>query len=132
MASVKLRMSQNPNIAIVLLPGNIGLTSPPAAILAAMIPLPASPNPKANSPPILIIVFSKILVSNDYYSILFFSNYSLALLSLPAWSFMIWSFKKASYSSIWAASRGLLAIFFTFSNMISIGLTTKSLVSLEK
>jgi len=62
-ASVKLRILQNPNIANVFLPGNIGFTSPPAAILVAMIFEPASPNPNANNPPIFIIVLSNIDVS---------------------------------------------------------------------
>jgi len=60
---MKLRISQNPNIAIVFLPGNIGLTSPPTAILLAIMFEPDSPNPNANNPPILIIVLSNIDVS---------------------------------------------------------------------
>jgi hypothetical protein len=48
---------------IIFLPGIIGLTSLESAMLVAIIPLPASPNPRANNPPIFIMVFSRMFVS---------------------------------------------------------------------
>jgi len=50
-------------MATLFLPGIIGFTSPKVFILLPIISDPASPKPKANKVPILIIAFSIIVVS---------------------------------------------------------------------
>jgi hypothetical protein len=92
-ASLKFLISQNPKIAIILFPGNIGSTSPPLLIFYAMISAPASPNPSANKAPVLIISFSRIVVSN------FYSSY-IAAISLTIPFLRSSSIASASYSSI--------------------------------
>ena len=72
MVSVNCLMSQNPKIAITFYPGIMGLTSPVASMLDAMIFDPASPNPRAKSAPILMSVFSRICVSNGDSFFFFF------------------------------------------------------------
>tara|TARA_B110000285_G_scaffold234667_1_gene312455 strand:- start:1780 stop:2019 length:240 start_codon:yes stop_codon:yes gene_type:complete len=62
-ASVKFLISQNPKILTYLIPGNIGLISPPPYIFLAMTWEPASPKPIAKSPPIFVIVLSRMIVS---------------------------------------------------------------------
>lgn len=106
-ASLKFLMSQNPNIAHCFLPGNIGLRSPYWAMFLAMISLPASPKPRANSTPILVMAFSINKVS---------------LVFLPWVSWISYSFEE----------RGLAAIWFTFLIILSIGLKAKSFISLLK
>mmetsp|Transcript_42542 Transcript_42542/g.123665 ORF Transcript_42542/g.123665 Transcript_42542/m.123665 type:complete len:280 (+) Transcript_42542:804-1643(+) len=64
-ASVKFRMSQNPKIASTRRPGIIAFNaelSPPWRF-CPMISAPASPKPRANNEPILMIVFSSTTVS---------------------------------------------------------------------
>lgn len=99
-------MSQKPYIAHFFYPGIIGSTSPDFYIFDPIISEPASPNPRANKTPILIIAFSIIIVSK-------FSPSSLT-----------------NYYSL--ADIGFLAILFTLSNNLSIGRRAKSLASLEK
>ena len=82
------------------LPGIIGSTSPPLAILDPMISDPASPNPRANKKPIFTIAFSIITVS-------YYSPSSPSPLSLT------------NFCSL--AEIGFLAIAFTFSIILSIG-----------
>ena len=52
-------MSQKPKMKSYLVPGSIGLTSPVPYIFLAIIVEPASPNPKARSPPIFPSVYSR-------------------------------------------------------------------------
>lgn len=75
-ASVKFLISQNPKMQHFFLPGSIGSTSPLFDILDAIISLPASPNPKANNVPILIIAFSMRIASYlpESYSLTNFSS----------------------------------------------------------
>jgi hypothetical protein len=73
---VKFLISQNPNIAMIFYPGNIGLTSPLPFMFSAMILDPASPKPKASKAPILTIVFSRTTVSSG-------ASFLVALLLFP-------------------------------------------------
>jgi hypothetical protein len=66
-ASVKFLISQNPKIAHCLCPGNIGSKSPYFAIFLPIIEEPASPNPKANNIPILVMAFSIISTSFESF-----------------------------------------------------------------
>ncbi len=61
--TVNCRMSQNPKIATIFLPGIMGSIAPPCRMLCAIISLPASPNPTANMPHIFAIEFSSRRVS---------------------------------------------------------------------
>jgi hypothetical protein len=70
-ASVKFLISQNPNILTYLSPGNIGLISPAPCIFLAMTWEPASPKPIAKRPPILVMVFSRMIVSFKFSFFLF-------------------------------------------------------------
>ncbi len=54
---MKFLISQNPKIAMILRPGNIGFTAPSAYIFSAMILAPASPKPRDNKDANLIISF---------------------------------------------------------------------------
>lgn len=123
-ASVKFLISQNPNIAIIFFPAIIGSTSPPYYMFEAIISDPASPNPKARRAPILIMSFSNITVSYPAYSFFLFISSLLPFLRSS-------SKAKASYSSIYAASRGFWAILLTFFIIFSIGFNTSSSTSLE-
>ena len=96
-------MSQKPKIAIIFFPGNIGSISPPLLIFSAMIWAPASPNPNASNAPVFMINFSRKEVS-------YFSYSFLAAISSVCPDFSKESIAKASYSSIWAALKGLAAI----------------------
>jgi len=75
--SSKFLISQKPKIANVLFPYINGLTSPPDLIFDAIILEPASPKPIANNAPVLIIRFSKIVVSNDYLINFYFISLAL-------------------------------------------------------
>jgi hypothetical protein len=57
-------MSQNPKMAMIFWPDNIGLMSPPDLMFEAMIFEPASPYPNASRKPIQDMVSSSLLVSN--------------------------------------------------------------------
>ena len=108
-ASVKLRMLQKPNMAHFLFPGIIGSTSPPLAMFYAMISDPASPKPRANNTPILMMAFSTTYAS--------FSCPSASLTSL-------------SFSPL--ALIGLRAILLTFSIIASTGSKISRFASLLK
>lgn len=86
-------MSVNPKIARIFLPGNIGSISPPLLMFSAIISAPASPKPSANNAPVLIINFSRILVS-------YFNSSFLASMSTKSPFFKSSSKAIASYSSI--------------------------------
>mmetsp|Transcript_10788 Transcript_10788/g.31941 ORF Transcript_10788/g.31941 Transcript_10788/m.31941 type:complete len:302 (+) Transcript_10788:861-1766(+) len=64
-ASVKFRMSQKPKMASTRRPGIMAFSAAlsPPCMLRPMISAPASPNPRASSEPILMIVFSRTTVS---------------------------------------------------------------------
>ena len=65
-ASVNCLMSQNPKMPATRLPGTTGSSSPPDRMLPAMTSAPASPNPTASREQILLMAFSKILVSISF------------------------------------------------------------------
>ncbi len=72
-ASVKLRISQNPYIPITFSPGIITLTKLGSSITLEIISVPAYPKPTANKPPILTIRFYKIFGYVCYY--FYYCNY---------------------------------------------------------
>lgn len=92
-------------------------------MFSAIIYEPASPNPRASKAPILIIVCSRMTVSYGPSFLPFFF--------FPFFFFCCFACSKAraSSSSAWAASRGFLAILFTFYIIASIGAMTSSLES---
>ena len=136
-ASVKFLMSQKPKIYIYFIPGSIGLTSSPFSIFFAIISEPASPKPRAKRAPILLRVYSSTTVS---IGASFFSSSPPTFRTLE--SALSWASAKASCSasssrssfssSSCAAFRGSDVIAYTFLIIFSIGVITRSVVSLEK
>mmetsp|Transcript_12334 Transcript_12334/g.22432 ORF Transcript_12334/g.22432 Transcript_12334/m.22432 type:complete len:223 (-) Transcript_12334:92-760(-) len=70
-AKVNSRMSQKPKMASILLPGTMGLSSPPSDRLLAMISAPADPNPICNSRAIFVMACSSMSVSDSPESMFF-------------------------------------------------------------
>jgi hypothetical protein len=130
---VNCRISQNPKIATTFVPGIIGSTSPVFFMLSAIILAPASPKPKASNAPIFTMVYSRMTVSYGPSSLsyLFLQNFFQQFVFLFASSSLA-SIASASFSSSYAAYKGLLAILLTFRIIASIGAITKSLASFEK
>ncbi len=113
-------MSQKPKMQITFFPGNIGLISTPSLMFFEMISEPASPNPKANSPPILDKVCSKILVSITSIFLKSFYVFYIA--------FSCSSIANYSVSSSCAAFKGFSVILLTFLIIDSIGEIKSSFV----
>jgi hypothetical protein len=123
---VNCRISQNPKIATTFVPGIIGSTSPVFFMLSAIILAPASPKPKASNAPIFTMVYSRMTVSYGPSSLsyLFLQNFFQQFVFLFASSSLA-SIASASFSSSYAAYKGLLAILLTFRIIASIGAITK-------
>ena len=118
--SEKFLMSQKPKMHITFFPGNIGFISTPSLMFFEMISEPASPKPKASSPPILDNVFSKILVSiTSFFFYLLFGSSIVFSCSSSA---------NYSVSSSCAAFKGFSVILFTFFIIASIGDINNSFV----
>ena len=120
-ASVKFLMSQNPKMQMTFYPGNIGLISSPPDMFFAIIEEPASPNPRARSPPILMSVYSSITVSSG-------ASFDCFFLVPSSYCSMI----NCSFSSSCWAFKGFSEIRFTFVIISSIGVITISWVTLDK
>ncbi len=122
----KFSTLQNPKTPTTFFPRKKKLISPLFfLIFLAIILEPASPNTITSSFPILMIKFSKITVSNYYFSWI-----SLSFFIFPV--FFRFSKIKFSVSSICIAYRGLCEILFTFFIIFSIGYNIYISTSTEK
>mmetsp|Transcript_2480 Transcript_2480/g.5671 ORF Transcript_2480/g.5671 Transcript_2480/m.5671 type:complete len:220 (-) Transcript_2480:529-1188(-) len=132
--SAKSWISQYPKIQSTMRPGIMALT--PAVslpfIFSPIISAPASPNPKARRPPILMMVFSRITVSMGSCFFLLFQNFVHHLSSCS------FSRRRAACSSLYAPSPSLMAamgesrITNSFLLIRSIGFRTRSLAPVVK
>mmetsp|Transcript_11898 Transcript_11898/g.32641 ORF Transcript_11898/g.32641 Transcript_11898/m.32641 type:complete len:263 (-) Transcript_11898:1726-2514(-) len=145
-AKAKSRILALPMMQSTLLPGIMAFTtevSKPRMLCLKML-APASPKPRANSDPSLMIVFSRMTVSKA--STLPFragvtaldsaSHRSCSQASLDFFCFSclyFWNSSSSnSLSAMFIAINGSLAMILTFSTILSTGFKTRAFASLEK
>jgi len=133
--TVNCRMSQNPKIATIFLPGIMGSIAPPCRMLCAIISLPASPKPTANRPHIFAIEFSsrRVSICSPAASLdLDFEKKPPDRFLKPPPPTRSRSSSSESESSTWNRFSGFSETSRTFLTILSIGFNTKSCASREK
>mmetsp|Transcript_99620 Transcript_99620/g.278974 ORF Transcript_99620/g.278974 Transcript_99620/m.278974 type:complete len:348 (-) Transcript_99620:1623-2666(-) len=115
--TLKFRMSQKPKIASTLVPGIFTVTRAlESNMFSAMMFTPASPKPRANKEPSLMIVFSKICVSSS-------TDVAFNLLRLRR-SLTLLGGALSPFSPSRVASNGSLRMTSTFPIIRSMGCNT--------